>query len=477
MPLSRRQFLQTAGAAGIGLTILGKAEPLFAASSGAHAVARTAGYGPLVPDPASLLDLPAGFSYSVVNRAGDALSDYGGWPTLGTVPGGHDGTAAFPGRRGGVRLVLNHELSLFAPHPVRADPALTYDPSFEGGTTTVHVDRKGKRQLQYVSLAGTGVNCAGGATPWGTWLTCEEFELKADGGLIQKDHGYVFEVDPHEPENNIDPTPLTAMGRFPHEAVAVDPIRGHIYLTEDAGGPSGLLYRFTPNNRRHCYGALRDGGTLEAALVEDLPDLSAATRIGGKHRVRWVPVPDPSAAELSIRKQFDHEVSGIAVAGPGGPVTRSRKLEGAYWRRGKAYIVCSFARLTDGSASDHDGQVWSYDPATRKIELVVRYAVNTDVDSDQPDGPDNIAVTPSGGLILAENGGGVQHVLGVNRRGESFLIARNAASDAEFTGPTFSPDGRTLFVNIQQPGTMFAITGPWDNPRGLGNNTTNPTGR
>ena len=121
--------------------------------------------------------------------------------------------------------------------------------------------------------------------------------------------------------------------------------------------------------------------------------------------------------------------------------------------------------------------MWSYDPTTRKIELVVRYAVNTDVDSDQPDGPDNIAVTPSGGLILAEDGGGVQHVLGVNQRGESFLIARNAADDTEFTGPTFSPDGRTLFVNIQSPGTMFAITGPWDNPRGLGNNTTNPTGR
>ena len=360
---------------------------------------------------------------------------------------------------------------------MRRRPRPHLRPDFKGGTTTVHVDRKGNRQLQYVSLAGTGVNCAGGATPWGTWLTCEETEHKADGGLILKDHGYVFEVDPDEPENNIDPTPLTAMGRFAHEAVAVDPLRGHIYLTEDASGPSGLLYRFTPNNRRHCYGALRDGGTLEAALVEDLPDLSAATRIGGKHRVRWVPVPDPSAAELSIRKQFDHVVGGAAVAGPGGPVTRSRKLEGAYWRRGKAYIVCSFARTSDGSVSDHDGQVWSYDPTTRKIELEVRFAVNPDEASDRPDGPDNIAVTPSGGLILAEDGGGVQHVLGVNRRGESFLIARNPVDDAEFTGPTFSPDGRTLFVNIQTPGTMFAITGPWSSRGGLGMNTTNPTGR
>ena len=184
-----------------------------------------------------------------------------------------------------------------------------------------------------------------------------------------------------------------------------------------------------------------------------------------------------AARELSIRKQFDWDDAGTAVAGVGGPISRSRKLEGIYWRRGKAYIVASFARHGDGSASEHDGQVWAYDPATHKIELVVRYAVNTDLDSDQPDGPDNIAVTPSGGLILAEDGGGLSHVLGVNKKGETFLIARNAVDDTEFTGPTFSPDGRTLFVNIQQPGTTFAISGPWDNPRGLGNNTTNPVTR
>jgi secreted PhoX family phosphatase len=328
-----------------------------------------------------------------------------------------------------------------------------------------------------VSLAGTWSNCAGGHTPWGTWLTCEETEQRANGTTASKDHGWVFEVDPDRPANNVEPTPLTALGRFAHEAVAVDPARGHLYLTEDASGPNGLLYRFTPRNRRQRYGALRDGGLLEAALVEDLPDLSAATKIGGKHRVRWVPVPDPEAVELSVRKQFDHESAGTSVPGTGGPITRSRKLEGIYWRGGKAYVVASFARVSDGSVLEHDGQVWAYDPASGKIELVVRYAVNTDLDSDQPDGPDNIAVTPSGGLILAEDGGGLSHVLGVNKKGETFLIARNAVDDTEFTGPTFSPDGRTLFVNIQQPGTTFAITGPWDNPHGLGTNTTNPLDR
>ena len=477
MPLSRRQFLQTAGAAGIGLTILGKADPLFAVSSAAEAIGRAPGYGPLIPDPNGLLDLPEGFSYQIVSRAGDALSPFGTWAVKGTVPGSQDGTAAFAGRRGGTLLVVNHEQGASAAFPVLADPALTYDPLAVGGTSTLHVDRHGVRELQYVSLAGTWSNCAGGHTPWGTWLTCEETEQKADGVRATKDHGWVFEVDPDEPANNVDPTPLTALGRFAHEAVAVDPVRGHLYLTEDASGPNGLLFRFTPNNRRQRYGALRDGGLLEAALVEDLPDLSAATRIGAKHRVRWVPVPDPAASDLSIRKQFDWDNAGTAVAGVGGPISRSRKLEGIYWRRGKAYVVASFARNSDGSVSEHDGQVWAYDPASQKIELVVRYAVNTDLDSDQPDGPDNIAVTPSGGLILAEDGGGLSHVLGVNKKGETFLIARNAVDDSEFAGPTFSPDGRTLFVNTQQPGTTFAITGPWDNPHGLGNNTTNPVTR
>lgn len=479
MPLSRRQFLHSAGAAGIGLTILGKADPLFAASKHAARLrGGVAGYGPLVPDPDGLLDLPAGFSYRIVTQSGDALSAVGGFDPVGTAPGSHDGTAAFAARGGDVRLVVNHEQDNEATWPVLADPALTYDPKALGGTSTIHVDKRGAKELEYVSLAGTWSNCAGGHTPWGTWLSCEETEQRADGTSATKDHGWVFEVDPSNPANNVNPTPLSAMGRFAHEAVAIDPIRGHVYLTEDAGGPNGLLYRFTPNNRRQRYGALRDGGRLEAARVEGLPDFAGASRIGARYRVRWVKVPEPEAQTTSTRKQFDYvDSDGAAVSGPAGPITRGHKLEGIYWRSGKAWIVTSYGRLDDGSVADHDGQVWAFDPASQTIELVVRYAVNSNPDSDTPDSPDNIAVTPSGGLILAEDGEGLSHLLGVNPQGETFLIARNAADSTEFTGPTFSPDGRILFVNIQQPGKVFAISGPWSNPAGLGVNTTNPLDR
>ena len=462
MSLTRRQFLHAAGATGVGLTILGHADTLLAApSSPADHFRRSVGYGDLVPDPAGLLDLPPGFSYRVVTRSGDPLTDLAGRVAPGQVPGAPDGTAAFAGRHGGTVLVNNHEQGGPSEFPAVASPDLTYDPKATGGTTTIHLDRDAHRLVEYVSLAGTWSNCAGGPTPWGTWLTCEETEQRADGTNATKDHGWVFEVDPHAPGNNVDPTPLTALGRFAHEAVAIDPRRGHAYLTEDAGGPNGLLYRFTPADRRHRYGAFRRGGALEAMWLPSLSDLSTETRIGASHHVVWKDVPDPLATTTSVRKQFDHVVAGLPVPGAGGPITRSRKLEGIYWQDGLAYVVASFARLSDGSAAEHDGQVWAYDPRRSTLELKVRYSVNTDPASDAPDGPDNITVTPSGGLVLAEDGEGASHVLGVNRRGQTFLIARNALNESEFTGPTFSADGRTLFVNIQRPGIVLAVTGPW----------------
>lgn len=462
MSLSRRHFLQGAGAAGLGLTIVGHADPLFAASdAAAHHFSRGAGYGELVPDPAGLLDLPRGFRYRVVTRAGDPLTDLAGRPAGGTVPGAQDGTAAFAGPRGTTVLVQNHEQGATAAFPALAPATTTYDPKALGGTTTIHVDRDGRRQVEYVSLAGTWSNCAGGPTPWGTWLSCEETEQRADGTTALRDHGWVFEVDPSTPGNNEHPTPLTALGRFAHEAVAIDPSRGHAYLTEDASGPNGLLYRFTPADRRHRYGAFRRGGHLEALLLPDLLDLSTETRIGAKHRAVWKTVPDPLATTTSTRKQFTYAAGGATVPAPGGAITRSRKLEGIYWQDGLVYVVASYARLADGSAAEHDGQVWAYDPRRQTLELKVRYGVNTDTASDRPDGPDNITVTPSGGLVLAEDGEGASHVLGVNRWGETFLIARNALNDSEFTGPTFSRDRQTLFVNIQTPGIVLALTGPW----------------
>jgi secreted PhoX family phosphatase len=318
-----------------------------------------------------------------------------------------------------------------------------------------------------VGIAGTATNCAGGSTPWGTWLTCEETEDKAGHNGMTKDHGYVFEVDPADRRANRDPKPVKALGRYAHEAVVTDPGRGHLYLTEDASGPNGLLYRWTPpEGFRHGRGKLRtladDAGVLKAFKCFDsggkfVDDLSRATRIGTVYGVDWVDVPDRDARAVSVRKQFTT-----------GQVTRARKLEGMWWADGGAYVVSSYAR--EESPVRHDGQVWFYDPKRRTLTLKVLLGVNPDPAQDGAfDGPDNITVSPYGGLVIAEDGEGVQHLFGATESGRTYPIARNELNigtaeepeHSEFTGVTFSPDGRTLYANIQTPGIMLAITGPW----------------
>ena len=446
--MDRRHLLKAGAAAGITLGS-GVIEGLkFGLPAGAGSVSRRPeGFGPLVPDPAGVLDLPEGFAYTVVSRAGQPLKGQPG----GIVPGSQDGTASFEAQRGGVHLVINHEQGTSAPFPAVAAPELTYDPAALGGTSTLLLNRRNEPVSEYVSLAGTVSNCAGGLTPWGTWLTCEETEAKA-GAVLTRDHGWVFEVSPYEPEANVTPTPLTGLGRFAHEAVVVDPHRGHLYLTEDASSPNGLLYRFTPAKLPNRLHSLRNGGLLEALFCPDAPDLSPFSELGTTLRATWVPVPDPAAATTSIRKQFAT-----------GAVTRSRKFEGLWWGNGRAFVVCSFARASDGSVGEHDGQVWSYDPQRKKLTLEAYFPVNPDpsgTGAELPDGPDNITVNPWGGLVIAEDGEGVQHLVAI-ADGVPSMLARNAVSDSEFTGVNFSPDRKTLFANIQSDGLVFAVTGPW----------------
>jgi secreted PhoX family phosphatase len=311
------------------------------------------------------------------------------------------GTFATPS--GDTLIVQNHEQGSTGSPGVVAPASLTYDAAAQGGTSTLLVGSDGSLVSQVVSLGGTVSNCAGGMTPWGTWLTCEETEAKKGTSGYTKHHGWVFEVDPADPSRHPDPTPLTGLGRFPHEAAAVDPTSGDVYLTEDASSPNGLLYRFLPDDRSPRYGALRAGGTLLAMHVAGVDDLSVFTEPGTTLDVAWKPVPDASAAVLSTRKQFTYRnfSTGATVVGPGGAVTRSKKLEGLWWGRGRLFVVASFAHgRADWSDGTHDGQIWSYQPSSGKLRLEARFAPATDKDT-MPDGPDNITVSPYGGLFVA----------------------------------------------------------------------------
>jgi hypothetical protein len=249
----------------------------------------------------------------------------------------------------------------------------------------------------------------------------------------------------------------------------VDPDRHVIYLTEDAAKPFGLYYRWRPpRGFRGEKGALvelateANGGTagrLQAMSCysgdQHIPDLSVAAEVGTTYRVRWFDVPDRDATTVSIRNQFPTDQ----------PVTRAQKLEGQWWGRGGAYFVSSFARQVDGSPANHDGQVWFYDPKERTVTLKTIFGVNPipnpgPTDPVYFDGPDNITVSPHGGLILAEDGAGRQHLIGVSRRGTAYPMAQNQRNTSEFAGPSFSRDGRILFVNIYA-GWTLAVTGPW----------------
>jgi secreted PhoX family phosphatase len=468
--LSRRRFLSRSAATGVGIAIAGTIEGI-AGPRGAAATSglSSTGLGELVPDPDGILALPEGFSYKVVAHSGQTS-------TLdGPFPSDPDAIGVF-GHGSGSTLVTNHEVGGSEPYgvPVLAD--ITYDAGARGGTSTLEVNAEGELVVGYTSLAGTHNNCAGGITPWGTWLTCEETEAKAGSGTLEKNHGYVFEVDPQSQSANSDksPVPLRMLGRFAHEAVAVDPDSFTIYETEDAGGPNGLYYRWSPPaGFVGGVGALRElaqssggdtAGTLQAMScyrgTRHVPDLSLATQPGTRYRVRWVDVPDRDGISGgSVRKQFADD-----------QVTRSRKLEGAWWADGGAYFVASFARNSDGSVNEHDGQVWFYDPATETVTLKTIFGVNLDpdVDADNYDGPDNITVSPYGGIILAEDGEGIQHLIGVTDQGGAYPLARNDYGDGgdEFCGPAFSADGRWLFANIQGPGFLLAITGPWERLNG-----------
>jgi secreted PhoX family phosphatase len=444
MALNRRSFIKSTALAFAGSGSIAQVV-LSTSPASARPQAPFKGYGPLVVDPNGLLDLPKGFSYRVLSREGDSMG-------ASLVPGSHDGMAAFRAPAGGTWLVRNHEVDgedveedgvLPVPHVA----GKIYDPEGVGGTTTLLVGRHGQLLDQRVSLAGTTTNCAGGVTPWDTWLTCEE-----DDGTLSKPHGYVFEVDPRLGGN---PNPIKAMGRFEHEAVSFDR-HGRAYLTEDAGGPFGCLYRFAPKKPGRGCGSLHAGGKLTAMKVAGIDtDLSIVQDAGLVLPVSWIDVPnvDPGDDDAPVREQ-------VILAG----ATPIQKAEGLWTGLdGSVWFVSSRGDGPDAedeedrSAAVHAGQIWKYDPHAGTIELVVIFPGGSPYD-----GPDNITVSPYGYALACTDGEDDQYLVGVNEAGDTFEFAKNPAGDDEFAGATFSPDGETLYVNIQgQPALTFAVVGPF----------------
>lgn len=385
----------------------------------------------LRPDPRGLCDLPPGFAYKVISAHGETLSDGH------AVPDYHDGMGCFAAPAGACVLVRNHEVPLYFPFdPPSPVPALAYDPEASGGTTTIWLDRSLRVQRHTLSLSGTIRNCGGGSTPWGTWISCEE--ASPDGWQMGQRHGYNFEVDPRQPLRRI--LPLRAMGRFNHEAVAVDPRSGIVYQTEDAS--DGCFYRFLPR----LPGRLADGGRLQALKFVDSAIRHSSRdglQSGLAYDCTWVDIDEPDPEQDTVRLQAQERGAAVFVRGEG----IALQADGIY-----------FACTTGGSAGL--GQIFRFRPgvddAGGQLELVYSAA---------PDGPlanpDNLVVAPWGDLLICEDSRlGANCLAGLRADGEIYAIAANRQS--EWCGACFSPDGLTLFANIhKKPGMTLAIRGPW----------------
>ena len=410
-----------------------------------------------------MIDLPVGFSYRIVSRAGERMDD-------GLrVPNAHDGMAAFAGDDDRIILVCNHELGLNQTNlgafgsDVDSIPAAVAEKLYDAGngvsplaggtTTTIYNPATRTTERQHLSLAGTELNCAGGSTPWGSWLSCEEtFRVPGPLGNEYRDqaHGYVFEV-PARATGLVEPVPIKAMGRFEHEAAVVHAASGIVFLTEDQIG--SLFYRYIPEKPGH----LLAGGRLQALAIGNGPSVrtdnwSATSKIraGEELPVRWIDLDNVDSDKNDLRE------------------------------RGSARGAATFMRCEDVCAAGDEffftatiggpsllGQIFRYRASPdegKDTESAIPGTLTLIAESTEDSllrGADNITMAPSGDLIVCEDTATHCGIVGIGPDGMQYAIADNPYSDSELAGACFSPDGQILFVNIQYPGITLAITGPW----------------
>nr|WP_225444609.1 alkaline phosphatase PhoX [Pseudomarimonas arenosa] len=397
-----------------------------------------------------LLELPEGFSYTSFGWAGESLE--GGI----ACPNSHDGMGVVAADGDLITLVRNHEVVKAA--GAYGPSESWYDPVCQGGTVNLQFDLATQElRRTWPSLSGTMQNCAGGVTPWGSWLSCEEYV--ADAGMLdsrggpplQKDHGFVFEVPASGVSNAI---ALRAMGQFRHEAAVVHTATGDVYLTED-GEPSSGFYRFVPTQP----GKLAAGGQLFMLKAKGRVELRSGLKVGQKFAVEWVPIDNPD-------RGYDHQrrnIFGVQRQGFAQGASRFTRLEGCFVDDDAIY----FTATNGGDAAC--GQVFVYRANSAELELLYESP-----DAAVLDYPDNICISPRGGMVICQDSKqDRQHLYGLSSNGRLFAFARqNVLLDgakgfrgdyrgAEWAGSCFSPDGRYLFANIYSPGFTVAITGPW----------------